>query len=197
MDNKEEIWRDVIGYEGFYKVSNLGRIKSIDRIIPHSHSGCMTFKERIIKPAKNKGGYLIVILNKRGKTIAKTLHRLIAISFINNDEKKPQINHLNGDKLDNCVNNLEWCTQSENQIHAFKLGLNKGSHKGLFGEFHNRSKKVDQYDLNNNYIKTYFGISEAERMTRINLRCISNVCLGKQKTAGGFVWRYNNDSGNL
>lgn len=110
-----EIFKDVIGYEGKYFVSNLGNIKSS----PKTHRR----KEIILKTMPLKGGYLTVDLCK-DKLVTKTLvHRIVANAFIPNPENKPQVNHINGNKQDNRVENLEWVTHSENQLHSIKIGI--------------------------------------------------------------------------
>jgi hypothetical protein len=100
---ENEIWKDIIGYEGFYKVSNLGRIQRNNK--------------SIIKPEKTNRGYLRVILSKNSNIKKKSVHRLVAMGFIPNPENKPQVNHIDSDKENNNKNNLEWCTGSENMKH--------------------------------------------------------------------------------
>jgi hypothetical protein len=127
----KEIWKDVIEYEGYYQISNLGNVKGLKR-------------NKIKSPTLNSWGYYIVSLTKPDTKLKSVLvHRLVAIAFINNLENKEQVNHIDGNKTNNCVINLEWCNQSENMQHAFKLGLNVNSH----GEKHNRSVITDEIYL--------------------------------------------------
>ena len=117
----KEIWKDIPGFEGAYQASTLGRIRSLDRTITRGASKRRgpyeaKLKGRIIKPVLRKDGYVVVPL---GESLpCNRVHQLIAGTFIPNPENKPMINHKNGDREDNSVNNLEWCTNQENQIHA-------------------------------------------------------------------------------
>ena len=137
----KEIWKDIEEYEGKYEVSNLGRVKSLAYIKTHSVNKKSRFivKEKILKIRLNKYGYVKIILSKGNK---KTflVHRLVAKAFVKNVDNKPDINHLNGIKIDNRVENLEWVTKSENTIHAFKTGLLKG----LKGEDNPASKLLEE-----------------------------------------------------
>ncbi len=118
-----DIWKDVEGYEGVYMVSNTAMVKSLDHFVYHSDGKHRTQKGRILKQHKSVKGYIRVSLSKKGKRFHTSVHRLVAKAFINNEFNKPQVNHINGDKSDNRIENLEWCTNSENQIHAIKNGL--------------------------------------------------------------------------
>lgn len=122
-----EIWKDVIGYEGIYQVSNLGNIKSLGRIaIRKDGSKDRFIHEKPMGKSIDKYGYYKTSLRKVGIHKTPTLHRLVAIAFLEKPEDKNQVNHINGNKLDNRVENLEWCNNSENIQHAFDIGLKKG-----------------------------------------------------------------------
>ena len=166
----EEIWRDIPNYDG-YQVSNLGRVKS---------------KKTILKPQTTKKGYLYVCLYKNKKAKHYYIHRLVAQAFIPNVENLPCINHKNENNKNNCVNNLEWCNQKYNNNygnHNLKLIKTKTKKYG---------KKIDQYDLQGNFIKTWNSIREIERELGINnsniWKCLNNknYC----KSVGGYIWKY-------
>lgn len=137
-------------------------------------------------------GYLGINFWVCGKSYRKLVHRLVAEAFIPNPENKPEINHKNGIRNDNRVENLEWVTHSENMKHAYKVLGRKisGSYANHpFGKDNPLSKIVFQIQ-NGEIIATFYGISEAERETGIKFKNISAVCRGKRKTAGGFQWEY-------
>ncbi len=124
---KEEIWRDIEGYEGKYQVSNMGRVRSL-----YYHNAKGIKRIGILRPATDCCGYLRCALSKNDILTTFKVHRLVAEAFIPNPLNLPQVNHLNGDKQDNRVENLEWASNSINQIHAYKLGLNTGARgKGI------------------------------------------------------------------
>lgn len=118
----EEIWKDVVDYEGIYKVSNLGNIISCRRL-RFLNGGSFYSKQFSKKTAVDKLGYVRVGLTKNGVKKLWCFHRIIAFAFIPNTENKPFINHIDGNKSNNSVDNLEWCTASENRYHAFRTGL--------------------------------------------------------------------------
>lgn len=120
-----ERWKDIEGYEGYYQISSLGRVKSLSRSVPHYKKGVQPIHEKILKKRIGKRGYYVSLLSSKKNKLAK-IHRLIAAAFMPNPENKPFINHKNGIKTDNRIENLEWCTGSENVQHAFNIGLKKG-----------------------------------------------------------------------
>ena len=120
-------WRDISGYEGLYQVSNTGEVRSLDRITTGNRR--RKIKGKPIKQSKTTTGYWKVELCKDGKARSKKVHRLVAGAFIDNPENKPNINHKDNNPLNNNVDNLEWCTQAENVVHAYMIGATKQSKK--------------------------------------------------------------------
>jgi len=116
----EEIWKDIKGYEGYYQVSNFGIVKSLDRYVKNVIHGEILLKGRIMPKKISSKGYLQGRLSKDGKRTNIPIHRLIAMHFIPNPENKPHVNHIDGDKTNNNISNLEWVTQRENVTHYFK-----------------------------------------------------------------------------
>lgn len=169
---------------GLYEVSNLGNIRSLDRFkITNGRYGKMKskIKGRILKPSTNHDNYYQVVLSKNGKSKMFRLHRIVAQTFIQNTQNKEQVNHKNGNKLDNRVENLEWCTCKENIQHALDNNLIKCE------------RIINQYDLKMNFIKKWRSISEAKRILKISDSDIIKVCNNERQTAGGYIWRYEND----
>lgn len=170
-----EIWKDIQGYEGLYQVSNLGRIKSIPHLIKANKDGGKRITEgKILSQNKGWHNYMWVALCKEGKTKTFSVHRLVAIAFIKNLNNYPAVNHKDGNKSNNNESNLEWVSNSENQLHASKNGLFK------------RTKRVKCIETG----IIYFSSGEAQRQLQINGRTIRNVCSGVGETAGGFHWEY-------
>lgn len=173
---KNEIWKDVAGYEGLYQVSSEGRVKSLER----TDSWGRTVKERILKTNVVGGGYLSVVLYAGGKTRMFFVHRLVCQAFHENPDNKPQVNHINEIKTDNRACNLEWCTCKQN--------INHGTAKDRSSK--NRSKSVGQYTLDGALVKFWASTMEVERQAGFNHGNISKVANGKLKQAYGFIWKY-------
>ncbi len=185
-----ETFKDIPGYEGYYQINKFGIIKSLKRIIIRGKSS-YPIKEKILKPGLGSNGYLLVALTKNGIKKHISVHRLVGKVFIPNPKNKPEINHKNGIKIDCWRGNLEWATSSENQKHAFKTGLKNATWWGKFGKDHNKSKTVLQFGRHGGFIMEFGSVREAERITGIDNRQISNVCNREiNHTAGGFIWKF-------
>lgn len=157
-----EIWKDIIGYEGLYQVSSEGRVKRFYK----------NGNEKLLKPRNVGWGYLQVSLGKEGKKTQYLLHRLVGMAFIENPFNKPQINHLNGIKTDNRVENLEWCTRSENQLHAYANGL-QARPKGE----KNPSAKLSNKDVGAIYLFSNLGLNTnlLAEVFKVSPRCIQRI----------------------
>jgi hypothetical protein len=175
----KEIWKDIKGYEGLYQVSNYGRVKSLERIVDHKKTGKVFHKERILKQ-NTCYGYKTVILCKNSKTKSERVHRLVAQAFIPNPNNMPQINHKNQIRNDNYYKNLEWCDSKYNN--------NYGNRSEKIAE--QTRKRVEQYDLNGNYIKTWNSLTSVEKELKIHIENIIKVCKGLRNKTGGYIWKY-------
>ena len=185
----EEIWKDIVGYEGYYQVSNKGRIKSIERKIARNDGKFNYIKSKILRCKKVGSDYLGVILCKNGEKLTKTIHRLVAEAFIPNPKDKPDVNHKDGIKRNNAVSNLEWVTKKENSRHAFINKLNVPPIPGK-GRENKKSRPVIQKTIDNNIVCRFESITYASQKTGIYASGIVRNCLGKLKSAGGFRWKY-------
>ena len=170
-----EIWLPIENYENLYEVSNLGRVRRLESFVTNKNGVKQKFPGKILKPRANKG-YLMVTLCKNGVCRDFLLHRLVATAFIPNPDKKPQVNHLSEDKLNNSVENLEWCTAKENINYG--TGIKRSSEK--------RSKPVLCVELN----QIFPSLTEAARHFNVAQSNLSGVLTGRFKTAGGYHWEF-------
>lgn len=187
-----EIWKQVEGFEDLYQISNLGRLKSLRKNGKKADS--------VVKPILNpKTKYYTCLLWRNSKRIGRYYHRLVAQHFIPNPLNLPEVNHIDGNKANNTVSNLQWATKQQNRQHAIKLGLWKhtDSHKKAMGDFNraNKIKKVYQYDKEGNYITEYDSVQLAAIAISGSASNISNCCLNKShsKSVKGFIFKYKKD----
>lgn len=184
----KEMWKDIKGYEGYYQVSDTGRVRSVDRYVTEKVSEKKHFlkgKEMRLTEAasrSNSEGYLVVNLRKDGSSTVCLVHRLVAEAFIPNDNCLPTINHIDGNKHNNTVENLEWCSYSYNNTHALENNLRRP-----------RGNRVLQCELNGTVVNSFRSICEAARRTGLGRSSISHCVNGRQRTYAGFVWRYENN----
>lgn len=183
-----EEWRDIEGYEGFYQVSDFGNVKSLERIWystdKKGNKKKCSNKEMILKPANNGNGYLVVNLSYRQKTKMFLVHRLVAKAFIKNPENKAQVNHIDENKSNNNVKNLEWVTPRENLLHGTRSKRSSVT----------KCYVIEQYDLEGNFLKEWLGARVIEKELGIKNQHICRCCNGKQRTSGGYKWKYKERS---
>lgn len=189
----EEILRDIKGLEGKYKASNCGNIYSSFIKSTKQKGSIYGGDYKSISLVKNKNGYLSVMLlinNTRKKVY---VHRIIASTFLPNVNNEPVINHKDGNRKNNNVNNLEWCSHSENNLHAFRVLNKKPTFLGCFSDMNPNHKVIKQYDCNFNLIKLWKCEADAERKLGISKTNISACCHYRRKTTGGYIWRFANE----
>lgn len=178
MKEPNETWKPVSEYEGLYEVSSCGRVRSLPR---------NTTRGKVLQPIE-RNEYVAVNLWKNGKSTLCSVHRLVAEAFVPNPCMKPMVNHIDENKKNNAVENLEWCTHKENCRHGTATQRMREHMKN----HPKKSKAVEQYSKCGVYIKTYQSIREAERQGVALHKDISFCCQGKRTTAGGYKWKYAN-----
>lgn len=179
----KEIWKDIKGYEGLYKISNMGRVYSL-------------LTEKFLKPGiNNQTKYKAVVLYNKGKTITKKIHRLIAEHFIPNPENKSFIDHIDGNRQNNSISNLRWVTHKENLNNPL---AKEKQHQGIIKSWEKRSrtktfkqlKKVSKPVICIEANMIFPSINEAGRYLNLDARKICQACKGKFEKFGGYHWKY-------
>jgi hypothetical protein len=178
-----EVFVPIIGYEGLYEVSNIGRVKALAKMGGTNYS--VSLPERIKKAKYNGDGYHQISLCKNSIKKHFYLHVLVAKHFVDNPNNYPEVNHENGDKNCNGYWNLKWCTRKQNEEHAWATGL-----KNMIGDNHALSKRVLQMDMNGNVIKEWVNGHQAMKDTGYSNGHISRCCRGLANQAYGYKWTY-------
>lgn len=184
----EEIWKDIIGYEGLYQVSNFGKVKSLSRNVNNGTLKGRIIKEKILIPQDNGKGYLYVRLHKQNREVHYYIHRLVAQSFVENPHNYSQVNHINEKKYDNVMSNLEWCDCSYNIKYG--TGNTRRLRSRNDNNNNNSEKEIHQYLLNGDYVRSYRSIAKAAKINNILENGIRACCKGYSKSAYGFIWSY-------
>lgn len=177
------MWKDIVGYEGYYQVSDTGEVRSVDRYVydPRMKRNRLLRGQKMKTPVSIRrekcGGYPVVNLHKDGVGKVFPVHKLVASSFIPNPYELPTINHIDGNKLNNNVSNLEWASYKDNNIHALRNNLRKP-----------RGNRIIQFDKDGNIIGTYKSTCDASRKTGVTVGSISQCICHRTHTAGGYIW---------
>lgn len=183
----EEVWKDIVGYEGKYQISNFGNVKSLareyDTMNKFNRRKHTVVEEHMMKIQHYSNGYPFVGLSKDGKTRGHMIHRLVAMAFLLNPDNLPEVNHKDENKDNNCVDNLEWCTSKYNANYGTR-------NERCFPK--EQCVAVNQYTKDGVFIKRWNSLGEVFRELGIDRSQISGVCRHKKEyvTAGGFKWEY-------
>lgn len=191
---EKEVWKDIKGYEGYYQASNLGRIKRLEREIKTRNGKGehkRILKENILQGFYCPKGYVRVLLTRDKKNKTYMIHRLIAETFIPNPDNFPQVNHIDGIKNHNNVENLEWCTQSYNIKHSYEIGLRSSVDEVLKKNREKQSKKVAKYDVYGNLLEIYGSVNEATKKNKAGRTQILKSCRHENEPI--YRWEFVND----
>ncbi len=178
------MWKEIEGYEGYYEISDSGEVKSLDRYVSCSDGTLHHIRGRIMKQSicryrdNDDVGYLVVNLRKNGTSYVAPIHRLVAKAFIPNPQNLTTVNHIDGNKHNNNVSNLEWASYRDNNIHALLNNLRSP-----------RGNAIRQYTLDGAFVAEYKSTCEAARKTGLSRCGISHCLNGRCDTSGGFIWK--------
>lgn len=180
----EEIWKDIEGYEGLYQVSNLGRVRSLDRWARTVGNSVQLRKGRVMKQKLNNNGYLSIQLYDANHNYNYYfVHRLVAKAFLPNPDNLPEVNHKDENPLNNRVDNLEWCD------HKYNINYGKGNERRKNNNINNpkQSKKVYQYTLDKQLVKVWDSVAECMRN---GFGSVWHCCMGVYKQHKGYKWSF-------
>lgn len=176
----EEVWKDVIGYEGLYQVSNFGRAKMLGRMKRLWNGGKTYINPKMLSQYVVRGYKKVKLRDINGKAKMVSVHRLVAMAFIPNPTDLPQVNHKDENKQNNCVENLEWCTQKYNSNYG--TGVKRCSEA--------RFKRIAQISLDGNVVKEWNSMREIVETLGFSYSRLSQACNGRTKTSNGYFWKF-------
>lgn len=195
---KQEIWKEIEGFEGIYEISNFGKIRSVDRAITYVN-GRVHVQHGVIRKAQiATNGYEIIDLSKNHVRKKFLVHRLVAIAFIPNPNNLPEVNHIDENKLHNYAENLEWCGIKENRNFGTRnIRARDSKDYARIGRINQlkQGRKIAQIDSNGEIVRIFPSIREAERVTGYFRQAISGCCNGLYKQAYGYRWKFMNCEG--
>ena len=183
-----EIWKPISGYEGFYEVSNLGRIRSLERIVECSDGRKRKIKDRTLKGSSYSGGYSGVTLHKDGCAKFVNIHRIVAEAFVPNPLEKEEVNHKDENPSNNHASNLEWVTHKEN------LNFGTRTERARKAIVEAQGRAVRQLSIDGELVAEYESLSAAGNATGTHVANITKCAKGVYKTAGGYIWKYKNET---
>ena len=186
----QEIWKDIEGYEGCYQVSNLGRLKSLERTVKGNNGGVYVKKEKILTPTINSSGYYHTCLRKDGRSVAVYIHRIVAQAFLPNPDNLPLINHKDEDKTNNRVENLEWCSAKYNTNYGSANDRRCESLKKRNNNYNIGIPKVRRKVLCLETGIIYNSLKSVNTQLGLHHHRISQCCKGIRNTCGGYHWRF-------
>lgn len=186
---QEEIWKDVVGCEGYYQVSNLGRVRSVDRYIDRSDGTTAFYRGRILSPAGEPYVH-VYITNGEARTLRR-VHRLVAEAFVPNPDNLPQVDHIDCNKLNNCADNLRWCTSADNTHYAWRNGLMHPVPYSERSEWHReRSASANRRPVIRSDGKWYKSTTDAAKDLGVSRGAVSHVLRGLTETCQGYSFTY-------